>query len=621
MPNFENFPTGGEGDKDSGENIPRDIAQERGEKTEAAKARAEAEERERAALEELARLKAERAKILEELGEGTDETETVTSEAPGETSEKKRDRDKTVEKMNQRSGLKKFLTGAAVVVLAGLIAGGAYLATHHDNKDKSTPADPDPAPTTAVETVEEANPLIGELENGTAYDYTHYADRHMEFDDQGNVTAYVTNKEAWNAYDYDYSADFGDRTAAEKGIMEVATRSPEALASYAYSIFTDSEKEELGIAGMSMTEIDDYMSNDAGGGAMQKRLLEKLGAVLSDEKTNFHFYYEDDTEDTNYIYWVDEDGDGEMTPVELHLGYDTRDRNGAPQVDIYRSFLESSDKNGDYYESKKMIDLNMECGYQPNYEKGETPSDVPYVPANQTEPSAGAEGSEPSAGSEGSEPSAGSEGSEPSAGAEGSEPSAGSEGSEPSAGSEGSGSEGTGNETSLESKNPDEEIAHAGDRVDVQDLDEDVTPKTTLEQDQANFDAIEAQRQTDAQAAAEAERVRAEQAEAERQAAAEAEARRQAEADAAAGASAEQAAREAEAQRQANEAAARAAEQAAAEQRAAAEAEQQRAAEEAARQAAQAEADAQAAAAAAEAESNANATAGERADMFNNGDF
>ena len=173
----------------------------------------------------------------------------------------------------------------------------------------------------------------------------------------------------------------------------------------------------------------------------------------------------------------------------------------------------------------------------------------------------------------------------------------------------------------LTPKDPQQEIAHAGPDVTPLELDEDVTPPTTLEQDQANFAAIEQQRQEDAARQAEAERVAAQQAEAERQAAAQAEARRQAEAEAAAQRSAEQAAAEAARQAEANRAAEAAAQQAAQEQQARAAEEAAAAQEAAARQQAQAEANAAAQQAAPEAASHADDSAAERANLFENGDF
>jgi len=173
-------------------------------------------------------------------------------------------------------------------------------------------------------------------------------------------------------------------------------------------------------------------------------------------------------------------------------------------------------------------------------------------------------------------------------------------------------------------KNTEAEIRNAGEYASPMDLDENVTPETTLEQDQEGFDAISQQREEDAARAAEAERIRAEQAAAQNDAAEQA-ARNQAAREAAEAEQQSQLteqerqareAAEAEARQRANEAAARAQAEAAEQQRAAAAAEQQRAAEQAAREAAQAEANARAATESAAAASQAGASASDRAAMF-----
>lgn len=213
---------------------------------------------------------------------------------------------------------------------------------------------------------QENTQFAGETVNGVKYDYTEYADRN--------------HKESYNAYGYDYSNQFGNREEAAKGIMHMAEREPEALASYAYNIFTDDEKQELGIKGLSMVEIDNKF-DQAGGGALQQNIKDKFSQILNDQgKTSFNFYHENDTEDTNYIYFVDENKDGNFTPDELHLGYDTKKRNNAPQVDISRTITNPDGTT----KTVKMLDLNMKCGYQPNYEKA--PIGVPQIPANKPVP-------------------------------------------------------------------------------------------------------------------------------------------------------------------------------------------------------------------------------------------
>ena len=65
-------------------------------------------------------------------------------------------------------------------------------------------------------------------------------------------------------------------------------------------------------------------------------------------------------------------------------------------------------------------------------------------------------------------------------------------------GSEGTGSEGTGSEgTEHTPKNEEAEKKNAGDRVDRRELDQDVTPKTSEDQDKENFKSIEKQKHDD----------------------------------------------------------------------------------------------------------------------------
>ncbi|MBR2658572.1 hypothetical protein IKD57_01585, partial [Candidatus Saccharibacteria bacterium] len=343
----------------------------------------------------------------------------------------------TINKWNNNKGKSKWLVpviiaGVAITLAAVLaLTFGGSTNTGGDTSKGSRAGYPSNYPYAVGTTVggaggeveeEEINPYAGELANGVTYDYEEYADR-FEIADYGDDWEeeaksrwgddYIvvrdkdgnpwgaTGKEAWNAYGHDYSEDFEDREAATEHIMAQATKSPEILASYVYYLFTDAEKEEFGIKditpkdaklGVTMTDIDDYIGSHEDGNGLREKLLEKLEQILNSDKTSFVFYNENDTEETNYLYFVDEDENGKMDPTEVHLGYDTRERNEAPQVDIYRSFYDHSDKNGDYYKKKKMIDLNMECGYQPNDDQ--TPPGVPKIPGNPTDPgSAGAEGS------------------------------------------------------------------------------------------------------------------------------------------------------------------------------------------------------------------------------------
>ena len=259
----------------------------------------------------------------------------------------------------------------------------------------------------------ESSAVSGRLSNGTHYDYSEYADR--------------DHKESYNAFGYDASDCYGDIEKSKAGIMKKASDMEGALGAYAYGFFNDAEKAELGISGMTAVEIDDYISNNPDGGAMQQRLLAALEQGLNNKDTTYEFYYENDTEQTDYIYFIDDNQDGRMDPTEMHLAYDTKVRENAPQLNIYRNGV-------------KVLDLNLQCGWQTNYEPGHAPDGVPYVPADtvtdQGNPDTGSEGT----GSEGTgSEDTGSEGT-------GSEDT-GSEGTgSEDTGSEGTGSEGTGEE-------------------------------------------------------------------------------------------------------------------------------------------------------------------------------
>ncbi len=264
---------------------------------------------------------------------------------------------------NQKKKISKGLVAALVVVgVAAAGIGGTALFNHFSGGSSDTAPVETPPPIVDTYTPESTPFDTGEalsdydtLSNGVHYDYSHYLD--------------YENKTTKKAYDYDMSSCFGDEERTIDGINEIADRTPEALASYAYGIFNKEEKQALGIDGMTMTQIDEYMSdeNNQDGGAKQSAILAKLNEVLREDGTTFRFYYENGTEDSNYINWVDANQDGIMTPDEAVLGYSRRQRNHAPQVDIYR-------------DGKKVLDLNMLCGFQPNYEINETPGDLPEFP-------------------------------------------------------------------------------------------------------------------------------------------------------------------------------------------------------------------------------------------------
>ena len=226
----------------------------------------------------------------------------------------------------------------------------------------------------------EAATLVGEQANGVTYDYSHYADRE--------------GKESANAYDYSLADCYGDREATAQGIMDVAKRTPEALASYAYTILTPDEKAELNLTGKTMVEIDDKMSNDLNGGVLQRQIIEKLDNALNDKKTIFKFYKENDFETSSYVYFVDSNKDGVYSPDELHIGYANVQRNGAPQVDIMRPVNSNrplasgtTNSSGEWETvSYQVTDINLSCGGQVNYGEGEFPPGVPYIDPNDPNP-------------------------------------------------------------------------------------------------------------------------------------------------------------------------------------------------------------------------------------------
>ena len=271
-------------------------------------------------------------------------------------------------------GFRTFLAGFAAALTLTTVGGFVYHATSQEKEAPVAPSAPavesivdtssEPADILAVsheETAELDARFAGETANGVKYNYTEYADR--------------DGKETYNAYGYDKSGDFNNPDQSVEHIMKIAEDDPEALASYAYGIFTKAEKQTLGIDGLNMVEIDNKFDVE-GGGELQQNLLTSLNEVLQSDDTLFDYYYENDTEKTNYIYFIDQNNDGHYTPDELHLGYSTKKRNGAPQLDISRIVDKSAD--GRTGKKVKFLDLNMYCGYQPNY--GVSPEGVPEIP-------------------------------------------------------------------------------------------------------------------------------------------------------------------------------------------------------------------------------------------------
>ncbi|MBR2994198.1 hypothetical protein IKF43_02290 [Candidatus Saccharibacteria bacterium] len=261
----------------------------------------------------------------------------------------------TINKAKNTRGFKIVVAGLLVASIGLSLAacGGAHNASNNQE------------PTTAFE----QTAVSGEQANGVSYDYRHYLD--------------YENKDSKNAYDYSLVDRYGDRDATIDGIMDVAERNPEALASYAYQILNEEEKQELGIDGMNMTQIDDAMSNDENGGKLQKDILTELEEVLKDENsTRFDYYLENNFEETSYVYFIDDNNDGTATPEEMHIGYSTTKRDGAPQVNILRKANTADGKTVWVLAA----DINLKCGGQVNYSKGEFPEGVPKIDQDSPDP-------------------------------------------------------------------------------------------------------------------------------------------------------------------------------------------------------------------------------------------
>ena len=257
------------------------------------------------------------------------------------------------------------------IAVAGLMAASISFSLAACGDKQTTGNDQEPTSTTTQEQAAayEQTAVSGEQANGVSYDYRHYLD--------------YENKDSKNAYDYSLVDRYGDRDATIDGMMDVAERNPEALASYAYQILNEEEKQELGINGMNMTQIDDTMSNDENGGKLQKNILNKLEEVLKNEDgTRFDYYLENDFEETSYVYFVDDNNDGTATPEEMHIGYATTKRDGAPQVNILRK-TDTADGKTVW---ALAADINLKCGGQVNYNKGEFPEGVPKIDQNNPTP-------------------------------------------------------------------------------------------------------------------------------------------------------------------------------------------------------------------------------------------
>ena len=380
------------------------------------------------------------------------------------------DRD-SKEKLRQNSKVKKAATGLTLAALTLISAASfAYVGYNFKKEISGRLEKTATLPEQKPRLKDEFEQFEGSLSNGVYYNYSDYyrvnadksSDRlRMKSGKYGKDVSYIF----YMPEDTPEQREEKNQTARDE-IMKVAKYEPEALASYAFSAFSQQEKASLGIQDKnSALQIEAYMSdeNNRYGGMLQKDLLAALRRALDDEDSTFEYYLEYGNEDTYYIGFHDVDSDSRITPNEMTLCKESnRKRNGVPQIRWYRK-------------GEKVLDLNMECGLQPCFEAGESDPEIPEIGDDDDDDGGGEGGSE------------------------------------------------------LERKNEQAEIDNAGPRVDRRDLDEDETPETELWEDQVNFDIMESIRRQREEMEAENQRIAEEQAEAERRAAEEAEARRRAE--------------------------------------------------------------------------------------------
>lgn len=594
MPSPEHLGGNTAPDKSENSEIPHDIARERGDKTNDL-ARLEALKKERAKLEEeIRRLGIDPSKLGEE-----DEESRTAAEANKKQPERVVEQEvppaEVGKKVKHEKLLKRLITGIAITTATVALGSTIAVVGNFVNKDKSdkSKANQDGGNPQTVSEIEnsdiittyaaegqedreENTKFAGETAEGTHYNYGPYADRE--------------GKHSYNAYYYDQSENHGDREKTARGILAEANDEPEALASYAYNAFIDEEKEELGIKGLTMTEIDQKF-NEEGGGTLQAKLLSKLAQILKSEDTEFKFYLENGTEHTNYMYFVDTDGDGVYTPEKIHLGYDTKTRKDAPQVDIYRTIR---NEHGSY--TIKVLDLNEECGYQPNYEIA--PEGVEKIdsekPVNKVIPPAPVTPNTPSTPTPNT-------------------PTPNTPTPDTPTPDKPTPDKPVPDKPKPKPddhipKDPEAEKKNAGEHVTPLPIDNNVTPPTTEKQDRENFDDVAKQREQERLDAEEAARIAAAQAEAE------AAARKAAE-------DAERANEQAEQARAAEEAARKAAEEAAREQQENHDQIQQNVEDERAREAAQEQADERADVNSEISDFHADDTASQRANDFASGNF
>ena len=271
-------------------------------------------------------------------------------------------------KKNKRRGKKAMI--AAIITGTGIIAGAAGYFFNRGNDSQAAPAPedtPSPAATAIAETPQPTDSQIqidmpgdsdtspdegtqaGEQDSARlGYNYLDY----LSFDEKTSRNAFGTSRD--NCFNND--------ALTRSEFIKTAEDLPEALASYK-NLFFEDEQRALGIYDMTEKQIDDYLGDlsDPKARELRDNMVKMLTAIVNDkENTTLQFYLQNGYEISHYIIWTDQNGDGVLTPAKAHLGTDNTTRVNAKQVDIYRK-----DRNGNLV---KMLDLNLDCRFQPNYE-------------------------------------------------------------------------------------------------------------------------------------------------------------------------------------------------------------------------------------------------------------
>ncbi len=232
-----------------------------------------------------------------------------------------------------------FVTGILIVSISFSLAACNGNQVANNNQE----------PTTAYEQTTAA----GEQENG------------LEFDYSGFQSSEKLHK---NNFGEDLTKYHGDRDAMIGKLMEEAKVNPEMLVAESYHILTDSQKKEIGIDGMTISEIDESL-NGKNGGELQQKMYEKLNSVMNDkEHTKITWIISNGRVWTDTEFYIDENKDGKQEPLETYNGTIETFRNNVKQFKV---------DNNPSEDDRKISIVNENCKGQ--VDTKEKPEGVPEV--------------------------------------------------------------------------------------------------------------------------------------------------------------------------------------------------------------------------------------------------